>query len=778
MQIQCPNCGAECETECELIVGQHFICPFCSEKFAYDGVGQGSESSPQDGHAEERRSEEITAKCPHCGTLYEVEQRNLGQEATCETCGKNFVLVDVKTSGSDSGTEMTAQGSVEEGTEGKETVTPLAKVKTLVTTARNKTIIWWKNGKEGREAFCSNLKAIAVTKKNKTVRLWKSGTKGKAILGVGALLAFCICIVLPIMSYRNADAARVKGVQLWAGGPIWAEKNVGADKPEDAGLYFWWGDTIGYKCVDGKWVASDGSSSNFNFDLGNCLTYRKEMGQLYPSQDAAHKYLGGDWRMPTKEELESLLEYCDWKWTQVGGVGGYVVTGRDDFAAKSIFLPASGFGGGTKRHLFGERGFCGSSSPDSVYSDRAWCLIFDSGKRSISCNGRTYGFSVRPVQDVDDDVSTAAKSKVEKKGMEVAAKQKSSGDKDLSIDERIKAAENGDVGAQLNLALMYGLRNDNVTAAKWYRKAAEQGDASAQTMLAWMYVKGWGVAKNEIEIEKWFRKGAEQGYAAAQYGLGYCYKDGIGVEQNESEAIKWYRKAAEQGFANAQYELGNGYFDGEGITQDKAEAVRWFRKAAEQGHIESQSKLASCYFSGSGVTKDYVESVKWYQKMAEKGNAEAQYMVGLSYYGGIGRPKDHSRAATWFRKAAEQEYSEAQYKLGRMYFYGTGVARDEVTAIRWFRKAAEQGNAKAQYILGVSLVNGQGVEQDEVEALKWIRKAAEQGISEAQYVLGACYQNGIVADKNITEAVKWYRKAAAQGHEKAKTALLKLSDEL
>lgn len=116
---------------------------------------------------------------------------------------------------------------------------------------------------------------------------------------------------------------------------------------------------------------------------------------------------------------------------------------------------------------------------------------------------------------MDDDVSTAAKSKVEKKGMEVAAKQKSSGDKDLSIDERIKAAENGDVGAQLNLALMYGLRNDNVTAAKW------------------------------------FRKGAEQGYAAAQFVLGYCYKDGIG----ESEAIKWYRKAAAQGHKKAMTAL-------------------------------------------------------------------------------------------------------------------------------------------------------------------------------------------------------------------------------
>lgn len=28
MQIKCPNCGAECEAECELTVGQHVICPY------------------------------------------------------------------------------------------------------------------------------------------------------------------------------------------------------------------------------------------------------------------------------------------------------------------------------------------------------------------------------------------------------------------------------------------------------------------------------------------------------------------------------------------------------------------------------------------------------------------------------------------------------------------------------------------------------------------------------------------------------------------------------
>ena len=60
----------------------------------------------------------------------------------------------------------------------------------------------------------------------------------------------------------------VKGhgkVQLWAGGPYWAETNVGADEPWEYGCYFWWGDVVGYRRENDAWVASDGSSSGFSF---------------------------------------------------------------------------------------------------------------------------------------------------------------------------------------------------------------------------------------------------------------------------------------------------------------------------------------------------------------------------------------------------------------------------------------------------------------------------------------------------------------------------------
>ena len=86
MQIKCPNCGAECEAECELIVGQHFICPFCSEKFAYDGVGQGN-------NAEENCHREVTTKCPHCGTVYEVDESLEGNTCQCSVCNKDLLLM-------------------------------------------------------------------------------------------------------------------------------------------------------------------------------------------------------------------------------------------------------------------------------------------------------------------------------------------------------------------------------------------------------------------------------------------------------------------------------------------------------------------------------------------------------------------------------------------------------------------------------------------------------------------------------------------------------------
>lgn len=202
-----------------------------------------------------------------------------------------------------------------------------------------------------------------------------------------------------------------QGVQLWEGGPYWAECNVGAEKPEESGYYFWWGDTVGYQrnAANNGWVSvKDGSS--FLFNSGNCPTYGKSnselqslgyidsTGNLVAVHDAATAHLGAPWRLPTVAEFSALISNCDTQWTVQSGVYGRLVKGRGAFAAKSIFLPAAGYGYDSRLSSLGSFGYYRSSTPDSGYSYRAWSLYFGSGDFFLYNDYRCYGQSVRPVR--------------------------------------------------------------------------------------------------------------------------------------------------------------------------------------------------------------------------------------------------------------------------------------------------------------------------------------------------------------------------------------------
>ena len=213
-------------------------------------------------------------------------------------------------------------------------------------------------------------------------------------------------------------------VQFWEGGPYWADTNIGAEKPEDYGFYFWWGDTVGYKFESGVWVASDGSSSDFAFDWEHVPIYGKSLsillsegwiiggekrksllgklfgvredGELATEHDAARVHWGGEWRMPTKQELNDLSNNCDWTWTTMNGTNGWVVRGRGNYVSASIFLPCAGFGRGTSLDDAGSDGYYWSSVPNSGDDRYAWGLC--SGYCDADYSYRDFGRSVRSVQ--------------------------------------------------------------------------------------------------------------------------------------------------------------------------------------------------------------------------------------------------------------------------------------------------------------------------------------------------------------------------------------------
>ena len=170
----------------------------------------------------------------------------------------------------------------------------------------------------------------------------------------------------------------------------WATCNVGAEAPEEYGNYYAWGET----------------STKYEYNSSNSLTdgltkselrtqgYIDEADNLTAQHDAAATNWGGNWRMPTYDELNELITDCTWTWTTQNSVNGYKVTGP---SGASIFLPAAGLRG-TSLYPAGSYGeYWSSTLEEGFFSDGGNKLDFNSGSVDVGLGGRDYGCTVRPV---------------------------------------------------------------------------------------------------------------------------------------------------------------------------------------------------------------------------------------------------------------------------------------------------------------------------------------------------------------------------------------------
>jgi len=169
-------------------------------------------------------------------------------------------------------------------------------------------------------------------------------------------------------------------------GRKWANMNLGANTPNESGLYFAWGDTEGHE---------DGSDDTFYRSDYEDRPASKIDTDLPLEHDAAHAMLGGDWHMPTKEDFQELYDNCKRSWVDVKGKKGCLFTSKIN--GNSIFLPAAGYYYGTSLYSRGSLGSYWSASFRG--SSGAYYLYFYSSNVSPQIyDTRYYGFSVRAVQ--------------------------------------------------------------------------------------------------------------------------------------------------------------------------------------------------------------------------------------------------------------------------------------------------------------------------------------------------------------------------------------------
>lgn len=189
----------------------------------------------------------------------------------------------------------------------------------------------------------------------------------------------------------NPSETEDDGVYKWKGEQSvdlglsvkWATVNVGAISPEGLGSYYAWGETATKSVYD-----------TIYFDE-NYVKYNDQNTVLEKEDDVAYQTLGGNWRMPSKEEWDELIEKCTWTWMMYNGVKGYKVKASN---GNSIFIPVAGF------RMFSELNYSTTQAwywsntlKENFGNKNAWYLDFSSYYIDMSSAARECGLTVRPV---------------------------------------------------------------------------------------------------------------------------------------------------------------------------------------------------------------------------------------------------------------------------------------------------------------------------------------------------------------------------------------------
>ena len=219
-------------------------------------------------------------------------------------------------------------------------------------------------------------------------------------------------------------------------GTKWMKSNIGATKPSDFGKFFQWGDTQGYE---------DASEHQFNWNeykwrtSGNLAKYNNTDGLtlLEASDDSAVAATGGQASMPTKDQLQELIDKTEHRWLCLAnGVNGmkFWKKGADEptDGDSYLFIPAAGVCGFGNHDSVGSWGSVWSDSCHESYANCAWLMCFNASNINMGHGCRCGGFSVRGVVN-----SKKLHNNITKPKGVITTKHQVDNDEKIAIDKKI-----------------------------------------------------------------------------------------------------------------------------------------------------------------------------------------------------------------------------------------------------------------------------------------------------------------------------------------------------
>lgn len=176
-------------------------------------------------------------------------------------------------------------------------------------------------------------------------------------------------------------------------GTLWATCNIGAENPEDYGLYFAWGETETKETYSwGNYLLGEGSSGV----AGSMTKYNATDGmtELLPEDDAATVIWGSNWQMPSKEQFDELIDENNT--TTEMTTNGLIITSK--FNNNSILFPNAGQYGLRGWNNVGKSGYYWSRTRHASYAQDAHLLLSQSSNNLSTYGDRFAGKTIRPVK--------------------------------------------------------------------------------------------------------------------------------------------------------------------------------------------------------------------------------------------------------------------------------------------------------------------------------------------------------------------------------------------
>ena len=294
-------------------------------------------------------------------------------------------------------------------------------------------------------------------------------------------------VTLTVPTLIESTSMRIPGTTsdyVTIGGKKWAKWNIGATSETESGWYFPWGGTEGYfhdmehwlydgvvvdfkysyyvpdeayeasagtHCLSGTvgdfqleaqientfvWENTPFNNGSTDVDRTYFETIQNTVcpGNILASDyDAAHVNWGGTWRMPTRDDFNSLIVACGGTpsynpslgETEVSpytptklpsanpGIGIYWVSAEQTYIAdytgvagflfcdgtSKLFFPAAGYGSDKAQMSEGTSGWYWSSSLNSGGPGNAYCMSLSYWTATTTFTIRSRGYPIRPVSD-------------------------------------------------------------------------------------------------------------------------------------------------------------------------------------------------------------------------------------------------------------------------------------------------------------------------------------------------------------------------------------------